>query len=764
MSLKHLHRKLRNTDLPSEEFDPISAFESFESPVISNIIPPDRYTEPKEDYSDIITKVEAKKPQLASALKKLNLYQQQAVFSEDQKLLLSAMVGSGKTTVLTHKVLYLHFIKGIPLSQMAVLTFTNKAAREIKERILSFYENSTPPNSDELRYFGTFHSVARQLIKEHPKLQELGFTPDFSIMDQEAKEDFLQRLIVSHELDVKYRNKLDKRLKLYRNEKQIIYGNMKNPDDLVQLLNISRKEKQANNLMDFDDLISVINWQLKLKKTFIPEWIVVDEFQDCNQEQIELIQNLSDDRSHFFAVGDPNQSIYAWRGSTNVIFQNYIEDQSFVIMRLPLNYRTSGQLLNAASCLLQQDNDALQATRDQGKKLIIRNHFDDHQEAYYYVQKFKEVHQHGTPRTEIAVLFRTRQQIAIFESIFQLEGIPCEVVSKTKLREQAALFWLQNILLSGLHPNDMDSILRVFTSTDFGCLKAGKRLLSTFSKFIEGKEFASKLEAFSCFLSEKYKKHAEYIDLCQRLMGLADYLRSRKRDVNLYQYLSLDFFLKPTSINYKDDVADIKNALNELDHYTLKNYFGDWLEIYRAAMSQVSLEGHFQINSGIQTETKGVSLLTIHAAKGLEFDHVYLSGANSGIIPLERKKAGYDHLKEEKRLLFVALTRAKNHMEISWHTKSSAWNAQDGPSYFLNSIPSALLEKVDTAPTKDSELETTPKVELNDDSKWKVGTKVKHPKYGTGEIKSCNEQDVVCDFGKFGEKSFASAWAPLVKI
>lgn len=764
MSLKHLHRKLRNTDLQSEEFDPISAFESFETPVNHHIIPLERYTEPKEDYSDIIRKVEIKKAQLASALKELNIYQQQAVFSEDQKLLLSAMVGSGKTTVLTHKVLYLHFIKGVPLSQMAVLTFTNKAAREIKERILTFYENSTLPSSDEMKYFGTFHSVARQLIKEHPNLQELGFTPAFSIMDQEAKEDFLQRLIVSHELDVKYRNKLDKRLKLYRSEKQIIHGNMKTPDDLVQLLNVSRKEKQANNLMDFDDLISMVNWLLKLKKTFVPQWIIVDEFQDCNEEQIELIQNLSDEGNHFFAVGDPNQSIYAWRGSTNAIFQNYIDDQSCAIMKLPLNYRTSGQLLNAASCLLQQDNDALQATRDQGKKLIIRNHFDDHQEAYYYVQKFKEIHQKGTPYTEIAILFRTRQQIAIFESIFQLEGIPCEVVSKTKLREQAALFWLKNILLSGLHPNDMDSILRVFSSSDFGCLKAEKRLLSAFNKFTEGKEFASKLEAFSCFLSEKYKKRSQYIKLCQRLIGLANYLQSQKSDVDLYQYLSLDFFLKPTSINYKDDVADIKNALNELDRYTSKNYFGDWLEIYRAAMSLVSLEGHFQINSGLQEEKKGVRLLSIHAAKGLEFDHVYLSGANSGIIPLERKKAGYDHLKEEKRLLFVALTRAKNHMEISWHTKSSAWNAQDGPSYFLNSIPSALVEKVSSVPVRNSVEENSPEVESNDGSKWKVGTKVKHPKYGTGEIKSCNEQDVVCDFGKFGEKSFASAWAPLVKI
>ena len=765
MSLKGLHRKFKNTEFEGTEFDPIAAFESEGIPENTYHIPMDRYSEPSGDYNRHFNEIESIHKGLASALKKLNEYQLQAVFSDDKKVLLSAMVGSGKTTVLTHKILYLHFIKGVPLSQMAVLTFTNKAAREIKERILSFYEKSTPPDTNELRYFGTFHSIARQLLKEHPNLGKLGFTSTFSIMDQEAKEDFLQRLIVSHELDVKYRNKLDKRLKLYRNEKQILYGNMKNPDDLDQLLKLSREEKQANNLMDFDDLISVANWLLNQQKTFLPNWIIVDEFQDCNEEQLELIRCLKGIQTHFFAVGDPNQSIYAWRGSTSKIFEKFIEDESCKFMRLPLNYRTSGQLLNAASYLLQEDENALQATRSEGKKLIIRNHFDDHQEAFYYVQKFKELHKLGTQWEEIAILFRTRQQIAIFESIFQIEGIPCEVVSKSKLKEKTALFWLQKLLLAGLHPNDLDSILQVFTSNEFGCLKAGKRLLSAFNSFIEGKEFESKLEAFSDFLSVKHKKHNQHIELSKKLLGLTNYLYSKKENQDLYNYLSLDIFLKPTSINYQESVSDIKKALEELNLYALKNYYGDWLEIYQAAMSQVNLEGHFQINNGIQKVNKGVRLLSIHAAKGLEFDYVFLSGANSGIIPLERKKAGHDHLKEEKRLLFVALTRARNHMEISWHTQSNAWNAQGGPSYFLNSIPSSLIEKIDSSTNVQT---PEPKEDVKDESKtnlkWQIGTKVKHPKYGTGLILSVNAQIVICDFDKFGEKSFALAWAPLVKV
>lgn len=763
MSLKNLHRKLQQSEFSENEFDPINAFEAEGTDENLHVIPSNRFTEPLDNYNELIQEVELIKPDLAKALKDLNPYQLQAVFSDDEKVLLSAMVGSGKTTVLTHKILYLHFVKRVPLSEMAVLTFTNKAAREIKERILSFYREGSIPENDDLRYFGTFHGIARQLIKEHPSLSTLGFTPSFSIMDQESKNDFLQRLILSCELDIKYRNKLDKRLKLYKSEKQILYGNMKNPDDLPDLLKISRKEKQANNLMDFDDLISVVNWLLNQKKSYLPKWIIIDEFQDCNEDQLELINHLSEKKTHFFAVGDPNQSIYSWRGSTNKIFQQYVDNSSSKIMRLPLNYRTSGQLLNAAASLLQDSENSLHATRSEGNKLIIRNHFDDNQEAYYYVQIFKDLHNSGTAWEEIAILFRTRQQIAIFESIFLMEGIPCEVVSKTSLREQPALFWLQKLLLAALHPNDLDSILQVFTSTEFGCLKIGKRLISNFNKFLEEHEFNTKLEGFAIFLTSKYPKHQQYINLANSLIQIPKYLADKKEQHDLYQFLSLDLFLKPTSVHYQEYSSEIKNALTELFQYSTKNYFGNWIDIYQVAMSQVSLEGHFQINTGIQKIAKGIRLLTIHAAKGLEFDYVFLSGANTGIIPLERKKAGYDHLKEEKRLLFVALTRARNHMEISWHTQSNAWNAQEGPSYFLNAIPSSLVERIDNKLEQEKNETIIQTTEEKTEYKWRVNEKIKHPKYGEGIIVSCTNQDVICDFGKYGEKSFATAWAPLVK-
>ncbi|MGZ2371398.1 ATP-dependent helicase [Ancylomarina sp. YFZ004] len=759
MSLKHLHRKLRNTEFEGNEFDPISAFEAQAVPHQSIVIPKDRFTEPSENYTYEIKQVSERNLKLGQALETLNTYQLQAVFSEDSKVLLSAMVGSGKTTVLTHKILYLHFIKAIPLSKMIVLTFTNKAAREIRERILSFYEDSEAIQSEELRYFGTFHSVARQLIKEHPQLSKLGFSPTFSIMDKEAQEEFLHRLILTHELDVKYQNKLDQRLKLYRNEKQILYANMKNEDDLPQLLDISRKEKQANNLMDFDDLISIANWLLKQECPLEAKWVIVDEFQDCNSEQVQLLNYLSVKGSSFFAVGDPNQSIYAWRGSTDQIFESYIADTSCCMMRLPLNYRSSGQLLSAAACLLNQEQEDLQATRTAGNKLRLVNHFDDNQEAFYYARQFKALHSSGTAWEQIAILFRTRQQINIFESIFQKEGIPFQVVIKSNLKDYPALFWLKKLLLAGLQPNDLDSILSVFTSSDFGCLKNGKVLLNAFSKFNNEKTFNSKIEAFTAFLQVKYPKEETHIKLGNALLAFQDELLNTTTNFDLYSYFNLDEQLKPTSVHYNENANQVKQAIKELELYIQHQSFGNRVEAYQAAMGQVSLEGHFQINTGIKKSQNGVHLLTIHAAKGLEFDHVFLSGANTGLIPLNRQKGGPKHLQEEKRLLFVALTRAKNNMEISWHSQSTAWNAEEGPSYFLNAIPSVLIERIES--TKPEIINKPVDPQEAKDSPWKKDMKVSHPKYGKGIVVSSTDKEITCDFGKFGEKSFAPQWAAL---
>lgn len=261
----------------------------------------------------------------------------------------------------------------------------------------------------------------------------------------------------------------------------------------------------------------------------------------------------------------------------------------------------------------------------------------------------------------------------------------------------------------------------------------------------------------------KYPKETTHIKLANSLLDFQDQLLKTSNQFDLYGYLNLDKVLKPISVHYTENVRQVKQAIQELDLYIQKQSFGNNIEAYQAAMGQVSLDGHFQINTGIKKSQEGVRLLTIHAAKGLEFDHVFLSGANTGLIPLNRKKAGPNHLQEEKRLLFVALTRAKNNMEIAWHSQSSAWNAEEGPSYFLNAIPSTLIDRIENTKSEIT-IKKFEDPQESIDSPWKKGMKISHPKYGEGTVISSTDKEIICEFGKFGEKSFAPQWATLKKL
>ena len=434
-------------------------------------------------------------------------------------------------------------------------------------------------------------------------------------------------------------------------------------------------------------------------------------------------------------------------------------------MKLPVNYRTSQQLLKAAEFLLAGQESQLKATREQGQKLRLVNHFDDNQEAFYLAQTLKQLHMEGTPWDQMAILFRTKGQIPIMETIFEKQQIPTRVVRKNSLRDTPVLLWLHKLLSAAVHPNNLDCILHTFCCTQWGCLKQGKPLLKSFAKFSDSKSFSSQLEAFVGFMTSKYHKHSDYIQLGNSMLSLSKRLMScsEERPPQFHQWLQLDLFLKPTSASYKKNSELVEEALEEITSFAMNNHFGTPIQMIQAALSQITLEGHFHINGGITPTSSGVPLLTIHAAKGLEFEHVFLSGANSGLIPLASQNRGADHLQEEKRLLFVALTRAKSHMEISWHTQPNGWRAQPSPSYFLNAIPDTLIDRIhNSSPSKEDDTSTMEISELS--TTWKKGQRVKHIKYGKGVVLMATTQEIVCEFGKFGKKSFAPSWAPITLV
>ena len=281
-------------------------------------------------------------------LQRLNEYQKAAVFDESNACLVNANVGSGKTTVLITKVMYLHCEKQIPYRQMVVLTFTNKAADEIKERLLAL-EPDIP--EEELWGFGTFHSVSLRMLKEQLPVEQLGYTNDFTVMDPEEEAELAEQLIVIYQLKIKYKNRLKKRLEQQKS---------KYKDDIETLKVLLQEAKKRQDKMTFDELLTNT---CKLLKDYRESqdkieggtlsWIIVDEVQDSDEKQLALIDCLKSPETHFFAVGDPNQVIYSWRGSAFHIFYQLKTKYQATELTLPVNYRSSKEILAVARCFMQ---------------------------------------------------------------------------------------------------------------------------------------------------------------------------------------------------------------------------------------------------------------------------------------------------------------------------------------------------------------------------------------------------------------------------
>lgn len=355
---------------------------------------------------------------------KLNKYQREAVTLKDRNVILNAVVGSGKTTVLTHKVLYLNLMEKVPLEEMVVLTFTNKAANEIRERVITFDEGI----KSSMKYFGTFHSVARTLLLESSQIIEMGYTKDFRIIDNEEAGQMLVDIIDRNKLKIKYMAKLMKRIDEFKKGKTL-YGVMKNQDDIGELYRLYGQEKLENNLMDFDDLIQ--NCIDIMDEPLNPKWIIIDEFQDTDRKQLEMIRRLSGACTNIFVIGDPNQVIYSWRTGNDNIFSEFKRMFNAREITLPINYRSSRTIIEAAKSFLNGSN--IEGIRGYGNPIIIRKHFDSFNEALHIARRIRFLHDEGIQYRDIGILYRRQAQGEVLSDVLNNNEIPYKLIFKKSL-------------------------------------------------------------------------------------------------------------------------------------------------------------------------------------------------------------------------------------------------------------------------------------------------------------------------------------------
>ena len=669
---------------------------------------------------------------------KLNEYQKMAVLDDSPACVVNANVGSGKTTVLIAKVLYLYLEKKVPLEDMLVLTFTNKAAQEILRRLLLREPELSP---EQRAGFGTFHSVALRLLKEKLPVEKAGWDRDFSVMEPEEETELAQRIIKEEKLNIKYKNRLKKRLeqeyKAYLEGREVSrYG-----DDLFRLYPLLKQEKQGENKMSFSDLL-LVSTELIKEEGFHPAWVIADEIQDSDNLQLEFLEALVGEETRLFAVGDPNQVIYSWRGSSDSTFFALKRRFSAKELSLPVNYRSNARILEAANHF-RQFGTRIQGCREEGKLIKVKRQYDPFTEAEYLAEQIDGLHKAGESYEDIAILYRLQRQGEILGKVFDKRGIPYQVSVKQTVKDIPALDWVVKILRFSVNPRDRQTGEDVLLNPGFG-EKLTKKKVRDLLEEGKGKSF-----------------------LYAQMKGFQDWSSSQTKIPKwreIFDYFGLGEAFGPTSAGYKEKEEQAGKLLEWLRVYCEKKELSLW-EGTRAFLNDGTLYGMDlgEIMGEREESLKGVRLMTLHASKGLEFHRVYLIGMNQGLIPLRCKTMEQEE--EERRLFFVGMTRAKEELELSYYVNPREPGVFGEGSRYLLGIPPELLDwEEDVRKGRGEENLRKLGREVREELRKKKEAenmapvpKVRHRKYGKGILLSQNELTVEVEFPGYGRKQFLKA-------
>lgn len=746
------------------------------------------------DLAEQLHQIAERFPHFHASLATLNAWQLRAVFGQDDAALVRAQVGSGKTSVLVHKVLWLHLCHAIPLADMAVLTFTNKAASEIRQRISALAQLSTEQiRDDDTWLVGTFHGVARALLQKSLPVERTGWARNFSVLDESQRAELWQRLIEQNHLNIGYINKLPARMEALRRGK-LRYGGMKSDDDLQELHLLAKRERQRINALDFDDLIELAVELLPRSADARPKWVIVDEFQDCEPRELQLLRHLRGETAKFFAVGDPMQVIYAWRGSSPKLFDKIQEEFGCVEYSLPVNYRSTLHILAAARAvlgkqILQQNSPTAEliGVRDLGQRLVIRRQHNAFLEGVYLVHALQTQRKDGVLWREMAILFRMRRQGTALAAILRDHAIPCREGARASADDMPAAKWLLRLLRTALGCLEMADLRALLTDPQFGSVGLKSWNNRSWQLFLGEAALPAAIQQnqataaadFLTALGKKKKEAREQRDLldaaddCRILAELPDWIAARTDNellaVELWRHLDLDRRLRPASQHHERDRRHARLLLDKVVQQTQRSAptVQGWLKVLND-LTLFGLPSLLEPGDGAADEVK---LLTLHSAKGLEFRYVYISGVNQGLVPLASTWGDVAADAEERRLLFVGITRARDQVELGYFQEPPYPQAQATPSPYLYQMPAETTDwqdaQLSVAPRAQAAIAQAPPATAQGPADavqaYVAGQKVKHARYGVGSVVAATEEDITCLFNKFGQKTFSRLMCPLTR-
>jgi DNA helicase-2/ATP-dependent DNA helicase PcrA len=628
----------------------------------------------------------------------LNERQREAVSTVDGPVLVIAGAGSGKTRVLTERIAHLLRDHGAAPWEILAFTFTNKAAREMKGRL----ERSCPGALDAL-WVGTFHATGVRILRRHGGASGVG--RDFSIYDADDSLGVVKQILSDHVMDAHVARSpraLRDRISRYKNDlvtpEQVLESARNRIDEKIALL--YREYERAlrrNNALDFDDLIARVvelfatsdEARAAYARRF--HYVLVDEFQDTNPIQMAMIDGLSSHHRNLFVVGDDDQSIYSWRGAR---VRHILDFEDLYpgtrVIRLEQNYRSTQTILDAANQVIAHNvgrkGKNLWTDGERGERIGLIASMDEEGEAVNVLQIVRELVDGGVKLRDIAVLYRTNAQSRALEDVLKMGSLPYQIVGGVRFYERTEVRDVLAYCKVLVNPADSVNLRRIInvprrgigktTAERLEALAAEKGtsvmdLVRAGAPEITGAA-ATRLAEFAALYAELERFAAQHVapQVVERIVEATSYMR-----------------------HLKEHTADHESRVENVEEFiSAAHAFAESAEdkSLRAFLEEVALVADID---AVDLESGQLTLMTLHNAKGLEFDAVIVTGLEEGLLPHYNSIDDAEAVEEERRLFYVGMTRARAHLYLSWANMRRRMGQIEGgiPSRFLHEVPDACL-------------------------------------------------------------------------
>ncbi len=710
----------------------------------------------------------------------LNPEQRTAVCSSNPNLLVLAGAGSGKTRVLVHRIAWLMRAEGIAAHRILAVTFTNKAAREMRSRIEELLEIPTR----EL-WIGTFHGLAHRFLRRHAR--EAGLPATFQIIDTDDQLRIVKRIVKGLSLD---EARWPPRQALWyinaqkeEGRRSTAMGSVQDPFErqMVAIYGAYEELCERSGLVDFAELLLKTLELLEHNPELLEfyrrkfEHILVDEFQDTNRIQYRWLKLIAQPGDRLFAVGDDDQSIYSWRGAQVENLQHFQSDfPRHELVRLEQNYRSTETILNAANALIGHNSGRLGKNLwtdiGRGEPLSLYSAFNELDEAYFVAHRIKAWIAEGHRGRDAAILYRSNAQSRQFEEKFVAMGIPYRVYGGLRFFERAEIKDALAYLRLSSNPEDDPSFERVINTPTRGIGNRTLDLLREIARY----EKVSLWQASERFLNRPdcpararapllhFRNLIETLGSTAPDLSLADRAKQALDQSGL-----MDHYRKEKGDQAEQRVENLGEFVNAARQFELEPQAEGDLSLLDQFLTHAALEaGEHQ--AGAMEDS--VQMMTLHSAKGLEFDLVFVVGLEEGLFPSLQSLEDPGRLEEERRLCYVGITRARQRLMLSYAESRRLYGKETypRPSRFLREIPRELLQEIRVKgqpnPTLGhaaaSQAASTPATGM-----YRVGQQVSHAKFGTGVILNSegegNQARVQINFQSAGVKWLMLAYAQL---